>query len=141
MDGMKTKIPISGTARKFFRFLVSGGIGAATNIAFLYIFTEWFSLWYLYASIASFLVALVVSFLLQKFVTFRDFSRHLIAKQTTFYTISALINLLLNIILMYYFVEKQGLHYLLAQVITMGLIAIESYFVYQHFIFVESEVI
>jgi putative flippase GtrA len=130
-----------GALKKFVRFLVSGGIGAGVNIVFLYIFKELFSFWYLYASVLSFLVALIVSFLLQKFITFRDFSRHLLPRQTTVYALTALFNLGLNTGLMYVFVDICSMHYLLAQVVTMALIAIESYFIYQHYIFIESEVL
>jgi putative flippase GtrA len=55
--------------------------------------------------------------------------------QLGIYFFVAVGNLVLNTVLMYLFVEKIGLYYLIAQIVASALIAVESFFVYQRLIF------
>lgn len=117
------------------RFLISGGSAAATNLTVLYIATEFFHIWYVASSVIGFLISLVVSFTLQKFWTFADRSVHLLRTQMIKYFTVTVTNLCINTLLLYSLVEYAQLHYLIAQIIAMGIIAIESYIIYQRFIF------
>lgn len=120
---------------QIFRFLLSGGISFSTDIILLYLFTDIFGVWYLMSAAIAFILAFFVSFTLMKFWTFGDSSRDGMRTQMGAYFLVAVINLVLNTLLVYVFVEMAGLHYLLAQVVASLLIAIESFFVYQRFIF------
>jgi putative flippase GtrA len=120
---------------RIFRFLLSGGAALGTDLVFLYLFTDIFGIWYLVSSVLAFVLAFVVSFSLQKFWVFGDSSHDGIQKQASIYFVVAIINLFLNTFLVYEFVEQFKLFYLLAQIAASALIAIESFFVYQHFIF------
>lgn len=123
------------THARVFRFLLSGGIALSTDLAFLYLFTDVFGLWYLASAIAAFILAFGVSFMLQKFWTFGDHSQEGLHMQIGIYFFVTVINLTLNTLLIYVFVEWVGLYYLFAQIVVSALIAIESFFVYQRFIF------
>jgi len=123
------------THARVFRFLLSGGIALGTDLILLYLFTDVFGIWYLVSAIVAFILAFGVSFSLQKFWTFGDHSREGIHMQIGVYFFVALINLGLNTLLVYLFVEWAGLYYLFAQIVASALIAIESFFVYQRFIF------
>lgn len=123
------------THMRIFRFLFSGGISLGTDLVLLYIFTDIFGIWYLASAVAAFTLAFLVSFTLHKFWTFGDHSRDGIHMQMGTYFLVAIANLGLNTMLVFAFVEWVGVHYLLAQVVASALIAIESFFVYQHFIF------
>ena len=120
---------------KVFRFLVSGGISTGTDLALLYVFTDIFGIWYLASTVAAFILAFFVSFALQKFWTFRDTSREGMSLQAGTYLFIAVCNLALNTSLVYALVDFLGLHYLVAQIIASILIACESFFVYQRFVF------
>ena len=120
---------------KIFRFLISGGISFSTDIVLLYLFTDIFGIWYLTSAIAAFIFAFIVSFSLMKFWTFSDSSRDGIHTQIGIYFFVAVINLTLNTILVYAFVEWVNLYYIFAQIVASALIAIESFFVYKNFIF------
>lgn len=120
---------------KIFRFLISGGVSATVDLALLYIFTEFFGLWYLASTVCAFILAFFVSFGLQKFWTFRDHSREGISAQAGIYFLIATGNLVLNTFLVYVFVDHLGLHYLIAQSTASILIACGSYFIYQQFVF------
>ena len=88
-------------------------------------------LWHL----VSFVFAFFVSFVLHKFWTFGDRSQEGMHMQMGAYLFVAVVNLSLNTLLVYLFVEQTGLHYIIAQILASALIAIESFFVYQRFIF------
>jgi len=120
---------------KIFRFLLSGGTALGTDLAFLYLFTAVFGMWYLASAVLAFILAFLVSFFLQKFWVFGDHSRDGIHMQMGVYFSVAVINLVLNTLLVYVFVESVALHYLLAQIAASALISIESFFVYQNVIF------
>ena len=123
------------TCARIFRFLLSGGTALGTDLIFLYVFTDILKIWYLISAVAAFILAFLVSFTLQKFWTFGDRSLDGFHMQMGVYFFVAVINLTLNTFLVYALVEWTDLHYLFAQIIASALIAIESFFVYQHFIF------
>jgi len=120
---------------KIVRYLISGGTAAAVDLFLLYFFTSVVGIWYLFSAVIAFLLAFGVSFYLQKFWTFADHSTDRLPSQATSYFIVASINLGLNTLLMYFLVDVIFLPYLLAQVIAAGLIACESFFIYQRYIF------
>jgi putative flippase GtrA len=120
---------------KVVRYLISGGTAAATDLVLLYIFTSILHIWYLISAILAFIIAFVVSFILQKFWTFTDRSTERWRSQATIYFIITSTNLGLNTLLMYVFVDYFHIHYMISQFIVSGLIAIESYFIYQIFVF------
>ncbi|OIP78808.1 MAG: hypothetical protein AUK20_03045 [Parcubacteria group bacterium CG2_30_45_37] len=125
--------------KRIVKYLIAGSAGAFTNLVFLYIFTEFIGLWYLISTSLAFVIAFCVSFFLQKFWTFRDGNSEIIYKQMAAYFSVALANLGLNGLLMYFLVDGFGIWYMLAQLITSGSIAIESYWVYKKFIFNRDE--
>ena len=117
------------------RFFTSGVTAAVSNLVVLYIATELFSIWYLFSACMAFVVSFVVSFSLQKFWTFRDRQLQRAHTQAFFYFGVALVNLTVSISLLYFFVEFAGLHYLVGQILTMGLIACITFFIYRYLIF------
>ena len=123
------------TYAQVFRFLLSGGTALGTDLVLLYLFTDIFGIWYLISAVAAFILAFGVSFTLQKYWTFGDHSREGLHMQIGAYFLVAIINLTLNTLLVYIFVEWISLYYILAQILASALIAIESFFIYQSFIF------
>lgn len=117
------------------RYLIAGGTAAATDIILLFVFTSILDIWYLISTVLAFLIAFVVSFLLQKYWTFTDGANAAWKSQAIKYLAITSTNLGLNTLLMYVSVDFLHLHYLLAQIIVSGLIAVESYFIYQIFVF------
>ena len=121
--------------KKIIRFLFSGGTAAAINLLGLFVFVHYAHLQYLVGSILAFLIALVASFALQKFWTFRDATRSGMHFQFARFAGVAVGNLIVNTALMYLFVSILGIWYLLAQVYSSLLIAAFSYFIYSRFVF------
>jgi dolichol-phosphate mannosyltransferase len=117
------------------RFLISGGTAAAVLLLSLYIFTDIFHVWYLASSVIAFIFAFITSFTLHKFWTFQDRDVSRMAGQATGHLMVGLVNLVLNTSILFLIVEYGNQHYLLAQVLTSGLLAVGSFFIYKHVIF------
>lgn len=129
---------IFGKYAMIVRYLISGGTSFGTNIVALYILTEYFfgKQNYLISAIFSFIVGFIVSFLMMKHWTFQDSSTDGIHEQLTVYFSVAIMNLLLNTLLVYLFVEFMGSWYIFAQVAASLIIAVWSFFIYKYLIFV-----
>lgn len=94
-------------------------------------------MYYVYASAVSFVCSIFVSFGMQKFLTFQDTPLNDVHKQFGRYLIVICSNLILNTVLIYFFVEIAAMWYMLAQTITTGIIAITGYIGYSKFVFTE----
>lgn len=126
---------VGARAYHIVRYLISGGTAAISNISFLFLLVHFLSVHYLYASVIAFVMSIAVSFTMQKFWTFQDTPLHDVHVQFTRYLVVLLVNLALNTLLMYIFVEKAGLWYLYAQILATALVAIVGYFGYTYFVF------
>lgn len=127
--------------RQIIKYLVAGGTSTSIDILVFTALTYWVGLWYIISSISSFIIAFGVSFLLQKFWTFRDKNTDNIARQTYLYFIVAIANLGISTLLIYIFVDYIHIHKFVSKVIANIIIAAESFFVYRHFIFAKKEII
>ncbi|HEY4482775.1 MAG TPA: glycosyltransferase [Candidatus Paceibacterota bacterium] len=128
-----SKVPVGGIPM-LVKYVISGGSAAFVDIFSLYVLTEWLGLWYLISAGLAFLVAFWVSFFMQKHWTFQDGSAQS-RKQAVVYFGVALVNLGVNTLLMFFLVDLVHLWYVFAQMITGGLIAFSSFFIYRKFIF------
>ena len=117
------------------RFLFSGGLAAAANIIPLFVLVHFFYIWYLLAAVVAFITAVAVSFMMQKFFTFNDYTRHKINQQTSLYLGVQIFNLCFNTLLMYVGVDLLHIQYLIAQVLISGSMAVYNFFVYKHLVF------
>ena len=119
------------------RYGIVGVCGGLIQTATLYVWVEIFRLhsYYLLGAVAGFCTALAVTFTLQKYWTFREYSRERAKRQFFFYTLFALTSLGLNVLLLHLsklVLEALGfdffdLWYLAAQVCIIGFIAALSF--------------
>lgn len=121
--------------KKAFLFIVSGGTAALSNLVLFYIFLNWFHIWYLIASIASFIFSVVVGFYLQKYLTFKDADKGETLRQAEVFFLVSMVNLGINILLMLLFVEVFKIDKILSKVFTLAILACWNYFVYEKFVF------
>lgn len=127
----KIKIDI----KKTMLFIFAGSMGAITSLLIYAILLKVLGVWYLYASIIAFILASFAGFCFQKYITFKDVSKGNIKKQIFYYFIFAGFNLILNIIILSFFVEFLKIDSLIAKILTLGIIAVWSYFIYQKYIY------
>ncbi|MDE2040951.1 MAG: bifunctional glycosyltransferase family 2/GtrA family protein [Patescibacteria group bacterium] len=120
---------------RILRYIVSGICGAMTDLVSLWFLTSICHIWYVTSTVMAFVLAFCVSFILQKFWTFRDRAINRMLRQSVAYAFIFIFNLGLNTLLVYIFVDFSAIHYLFAQVLAAAIIAIESYFMYRRFVF------
>ncbi|HEY9584330.1 MAG TPA: GtrA family protein [Candidatus Paceibacterota bacterium] len=121
--------------RKIIKYLISGSIATLSTLITLYFCTDFLNIWYVASSAIASAVGIAVSFFFQKFWTFRDKSVDRIKSQALYYTVVMVTSIGLNALGIFLIVHYVRLHYLLAQIIVSGLIAVVSFFVYGRLIF------
>jgi len=110
------------------KYIIAGGTAALIQLSLFYLLIQLLGVsLYLLATSGAFVVALIVSFILQKFWTFGDNSLDRIKRQFTIYGTIALTNLFLNGVFMYVLVDRLRIWYMASQVMTMGVLAIFSF--------------
>jgi len=122
------KSPIAFDMGRISRFVIAGAITAFVNLGTLYTLTEYVHVWYLFSSIAAFIVSYSINFSLQKFWTFKNSDTHAIRYQLPLHVSLALFNLLFNTMLIFIFVEWARLWYVAAQIIAAVIIALDSFY-------------
>lgn len=110
------------------RYGVSGVMGGLVQVASLYVFVDWLTVWYIYGVALAFLISLVCTFVLQKFWTFQDYSTDTLTRQSFFYVMIAVGTLALNVVLMYVLVDVLHYWYIVAQIIVVGTVGVLSFF-------------
>ena len=120
---------------RIIRFIISGSIGAATDLLLLWFLTRIVGIWYLTSAVIAFVLSFIVSFFLQKLWTFKNREMEKIHIQAGAYLLITLCNLGINTLLVYAFVQYFSFHYLIAQVFASIIIAFESFFAYRELVF------
>lgn len=123
---------------KITRYVISGGTSVVANLVVLYSLVQILKIWYLTSAIISFCVSAIVSYVLQKFFTFKDYSTKGMHLQFSHFFLYALAMLGVNTTLMYIFVDVFGFWYLLSQVVITAITAFLNYFIFNKFIFNKS---
>lgn len=114
------------------RFLIGGFFVFLIGIGLLYVLVDILNIWYLWATSITFLISLGVSFVVQKYWTFRDRNSRGFTVQLGVYASIQLFNFGLNGSLMYVGVDKLHIPYLLSQFLTAALISVWSFFAYRY---------
>lgn len=109
------------------RLGLSGAAGTVVKHVMLYVLTDWCSVWYITSSVVSFMLSCGVSFLLQKYWTFRNGDNRT-SIQLGLYVSCSLAYLTFNTVMMFVLVSQLYVHYILSQLILTLVIAVMSYF-------------
>ena len=117
------------------RYFICGITAAGANIFLLYIFTDTFGIWYLYSSVLAFFLALIISFVLQKFVVFRDTETHKVHRQFSKFFVVAVLGVITNTVLVFVCTYIIGIWYIISQIIAGFFVMIQNFILYKFFIF------
>ena len=108
------------TIRQFVKFGIIGIVNTLINLGCLYIFTEFFKIYYILSAVLAFLVAVTNSFVLNKIWTFKEKIYEDTSKKYVKFMIISVTALLVNLAILYFFTEFLHLHYLISQIIATG---------------------
>ena len=125
---------LSARLQQFFLYCLGGGLSLIIDLSGLYIFTEYFKIWYLLSATMSFIIAATFNYLFQKFITFKSTDKN-IARQFIMFVIVAVVGLLLNNSLLYLLVELAGVWYIFAKIVAAALVLIWNFIANKKFTF------
>lgn len=118
----------------FIKYTMVGTLGLVLDMTTLYLLVEYAHFPVLIATALAFMVAIVNNFILHKFWTFRDKSKHIKRQFTAFFVISVF-NFIITIGCMYIFYDLLHIWYMFAKFITAIIVLIFSYIANRIFTF------
>ncbi|MDO8604228.1 MAG: GtrA family protein [bacterium] len=121
------------------KYIISGSIAAVSQLGMLVFLVERVHVWHLLAVVYAFFFSASIAFCLQKFWTFNDRSMRRAHFQAALYAILILIALSLNVLLMYIFVDIFQIWYVIAQIITMGMVTVVTFLSNKYIVFGDHE--
>ena len=108
------------------KYAIVGATGALVDFVLLFVLTDGFGLHYLVSATSSFILSAWLNYVLNRNWTFRSNGQR--RKQLPIFFIIATLGLFINNNIMYFSVEKIGLHYLLAKVIATAVVTFWNFF-------------
>ncbi len=120
--------------KKIIKYGIWGAVGALTDLFFLYVFTEYFGIYYLLSQVFSFIISVFVGFLFQKHITFENKWWN-IKKQSGLFLSFQVVGILINLWIMAILVEYGGIHYLIASIIAKGIVFWWNFYMNQKYNF------
>lgn len=121
------------------RFCITGGFASGVHLFLLYVLTDYLGMWYLMATTLGFLIAFSFSFALQKYWTFQNYDKARTASQAGGFFVLQGINLILNGVGMYLFVDVFGVSAVVAQVLVLAMLAFGTFVISKRFIFLSQQ--
>jgi putative flippase GtrA len=103
---------------QLFKFGLVGVVATVLDFLFLFLFTDVFGMYYLLSAAVSFVLSTLFNYAASmRFVFNSKFSKDEKTKELLLFTLLSVIGLLLNQFLMWFFVEKIALYYMLAKIV------------------------
>lgn len=119
--------------KQIIRFGVVGGLAFIIDYSLLFILTELTPLTYFYASIISFIVSLTFNYILSIKWVF-DVNKKQEISDIIIFVVLSVIGLLINQIIMYVFVEKIHIYYMVTKIISTIVVMIYNFITRKIFI-------
>lgn len=115
------KIPLINRLNELLMYyLIISVIATIYDVALLYIFTEFLGFNYLVSATISYCIGIIVGYVGQKTITFKDTDKR-IARQFGLFAFISFIGLLINLGVLKICVDVLGLHYMIGKVIAIGI--------------------
>ena len=111
---------------QFFKFGVVGVIAFIVDYLSLYLLTEFLNAYYLISSIISFLLSIIVNYILSIKWVF-DIKKKQSFKDVIIFTLLSAIGLLINLLVMYLSVEVFKIHYMTGKLIATFIVMIWNF--------------
>lgn len=130
-----TPSPYFGIIKQFIIFSVVGGAIAVADILFIVLLVEVFNVWYISATVLSFLTLTTAGFFVHKSYTFRQQDTDNVSLKLIYFLCVTLSALVLNLILTFILVEIINIWYLIAITIVRFFVAVYNFFLSKIVIF------
>lgn len=124
---------LTRVAGQFGRYTVTGLLAAGIEYSLLIILTELAELWYIVSNSIAYFAGFWVSFLLNKFWSFK--SKGNFYRQLLLYIILFGINLVLTNGIMYFLTSIAGIPYMISKVFVMGCVVLWNFVIFKKVIY------
>lgn len=107
-----------GTRTEFIKFALVGVLNTFIHLAILFVLTEYFNFYYVFASLIGFIIAVTNSFILNTVWTFKKDIKYKTSFRYGKFFIISITAIFINLSLLYLITEIFGIWYILSQVIS-----------------------
>ncbi|MBM3272855.1 glycosyltransferase [Candidatus Kaiserbacteria bacterium] len=141
--GSSADATVEGWSRltELVRYLVAGGSSLVVSVGLYAVLVYAFGMWYVTASVVSFIAGFIVSFVLQKFFAFRDQQGPGQGEQVGAYLALLVFNVAANAAMLSFFVGYIGMDRMLGLLWANFLVAVWNFFIYEKLIFTDRELV
>ena len=119
---------------QLFKFAVAGAIGAAIEISLFIYLVDFLEVYYLTANLIAISAAIIVNYIISQKWVF-DGGRYSKRLEFTIFVVVSMFALLLNQLLMWYFVESLVIDDKISKLLAIGLVAAVNFFAKKYFVF------
>ena len=116
------------------KYIFVGSIGFLINISIFWILINKIHIWYIYSAIISFILSTLIGFQLHRKITY-SCSDKINGNMIIYYYFINIVNIIINTVLIFIFVEYIHILKILSIIISNLLISIYSYIFYKKIIF------
>ncbi len=117
----------NNTFIQFLRYFFIGGFAAIVNIGMLFVFTHFIHLYYLMSNILSFVLGLIVNYLLSKKFVFQEDTSISQSKEFVMYTIIGVIGLGIDTMFVWLFTDIIKIYYMISKLISTAIVFIWNF--------------
>jgi putative flippase GtrA len=117
----------SSVLGQFGRYLIVGGVAFLVDFTFLYLLTEAAGLHYLISAAVAFLLGLVTNYALSRVWVFNRRTVENVALEFFIFAVIGIVGLALNEGVIWFGAEEIHLHYLIAKIISTGIVLVWNF--------------
>lgn len=126
--------------KEIINYLIFGGLTTLVSIGTYAIFTKIFNIDYLVSNVLSWVIAVLFAFVTNKLFVFESKSKDkkLISKEITNFFFFRIVSLVLEMVIMYVFVDLLSINDLITKVIAQIIVILSNYIFSKVFVFKKS---
>ncbi|MDR3223732.1 MAG: GtrA family protein [Methanobrevibacter sp.] len=120
---------------QFFRYAFVGGVAFLVDFGFLYILTEYLKIFYLLSATISFLIGLIVNYILSLIWVFNKRKLNNRINEFIVFALVGIIGLGLNNFIIYYLTTFLSVYYLFSKIISQVFVLLWNFFLRRYTLF------
>ena len=126
--------------KEIINYLIFGGLTTLVSIGTYAIFTKIFNIDYLVSNVLSWIIAVLFAFITNKLFVFESKSKDkkLISKEITNFFFFRIVSLVLEMVIMYVFVDLLAINDLITKIIAQIIVILANYIFSKVFVFKKS---
>ena len=133
MEIQNKQVQIWETFEQLIKYICIGALSVAADIIFLYFFTEFINIWYVISAGFSFLIGLIIVFILNKFWAFKKFS--FTKLQLKKFIVLMAFNYVSNMVLILMLTDYFDIAYLFSKIIIILIQTMWNFIFYKFWVF------